>query len=316
MSLTTSIQLTKTSTYKLNNGQHIPVAGFGVYQLPAKDTINLVYSALEQGYRHIDSAYAYGNEAESAEGIAKFLKDHPLVQRLDIWFTTKIASSHVSGYEETKALVKTIADDVKKHIDYVDLILIHDPKTDKTKRLAIWKALQEYVIDPNNSTLQIKSIGVSNYGIRHLEELLNWDGLLVKPVVNQLELHPWLPHVKLREYCVSKNILNEAYTPLTQGEKFDDPELVALSKKYGLPPAEILLKWSYLQGFIVLAKTGTTSRIKQNLDALPDGKEDPLDETSHLGKVDLDPEIVETLDKPDSHYVICWGHEDPTEWTG
>lgn len=313
MSLTTSIQLTKLSSYKLNNGHHIPVAGFGVYQLPAGETVDLVYKALAAGYRHIDTAVAYQNEGEAAQGVSKFLKENKLVKRLDIWFTTKILSS---DYDVTKATVQKIADEVKEYVDYVDLILIHDPKTNKEKRLGMWKALQEYVVNPKNPTLEVKSIGVSNYGIRHLEELLSWDGLVVKPVVNQLELHPWLPHIKLREYCVSKNILLEAYSPTTRGDKLDDPELVALSKKYDLKPIQILLKWSYLQGFIVLVKTQTPSRIKENLDILPDGKSDELSEVAHLGKVDLDPEIIEYLNKPESHHVICWNHEDPTEYAG
>ncbi|KAK6457363.1 Aldo/keto reductase [Scheffersomyces xylosifermentans] len=296
--LTTSAQLTKTSKAKLNNGKEIPVAGYGVY-LVTKETANeLVYQALKDGYRHVDSAVGYGNEKEAAEGVARFLKDHPEVKREDIWFTTKIPNqSH--GYEKTKKQVEAIADDVKASIGYVDLVLIHSPKSDKERRLETWKALQEYTQD--NDTLWIKSIGVSNYGVAHLEELFAWDGYKVKPVVNQLELHPWLPRTELIQYLTKHEILAEAYSPLTQGDKFNDPELLELEKKSGISKTDILLRWSYLQGFIVLAKTSTPSRIIQNLNALPDS-----------GSVELPDYVVEALHKPDSADVITWGHKDPT----
>ncbi|KAK6457362.1 NADP-dependent oxidoreductase domain-containing protein [Scheffersomyces xylosifermentans] len=312
--LTTSIQLTKQSKYKLNNGQYIPVAGYGVYLCSAEKTRQLVYQALKDGYRHIDSAVYYGNEKEAAQGIQEFLKDHKDVQRKDIFFTTKI-TNEAHGYDNCKKQIEEIAKDVKEHIDYVDLVLIHSPKTDKERRLGAWKALQEYVQNPNNGTLIIKSIGVSNYGIAHLEELFNWDGYLVKPVVNQLELHPWLPRLKLREYMVKHDILAEAYSPLTQGYKLNDPELLALEKSSGISKIEILLKWSYLQGYIVLAKTEKLERIAQNFNVLPDGQRDEeLDETKSFGKVDLPLDVLEALDKPDSHEVLTWGNVDPTEY--
>lgn len=313
--LTTSIQLTQTSRYRLNNGHQIPVTGFGVYDVLPADTKELVYQALVDGYRHIDSAVGYNNQEEAAEGIAQFLKDHPdAATRQDIWFTTKIRNDQ-HGYETTKQAVKEISEKVKQHIDYVDLVLIHSPKSNKEKRLGTWKALQEYVIDPSNDVLNIHSIGVSNYGIKHLEELLSWDGLLIKPVLDQLELHPWSPQLKLREFLVKNDILVEAYSPLTQGVKLNDPELLQLEHTYKISKAEILLKWSFLQGFIVLVKTAKKERIKQNLSVLPadaTSKGDTLDNDSHFGKVDLDINILNALDKPDSHEVCTWGNVDPT----
>lgn len=312
--LTTAIQLTKSSTYKLNNGLHIPVAGFGVYQIPVAQTADLVYQALVDGYRHIDSGVLYNNEAQAAEGIARFLKDHPHVTREQVWFTTKITTAQ-QGYEETKKAILEIAHDIKKHIGYVDLVLIHSPATNKEKRLATWKALQEFQIDPNNGVLAIKSIGVSNFGVTHLQEIFDWDELLVKPVVNQIELHPWKPQLELRKYLIEHDIVAEAYSPLTQGEHLDDPELLELEKKYKVSKIEILLKWSYLQGFVVLAKTSKKDRIKQNLGILPDDRtSDALEEETHLGKVDLEPGILEVLDKPDSHVSFTWGGEDLTAY--
>ncbi|GBL52097.1 hypothetical protein ACI3LY_005480 [Candidozyma auris] len=314
----TSRQLTRATRYRLNNGQHIPVAGFGVYLVPKEQAEDLVYEALVQGYRHIDSAVIYGNEEQSARGIERFIKDsNGKVTRGDIWFTTKIWNAE-QGYEETKKAVQGIASRVKKHIGYVDLVLIHSPKTSKEKRLGTWKALQEFVLDPANDVLQINTIGVSNFGAKHIDEILNWDGLVVPPAVDQLELHPWLPQVELREYLASHNILAEAYSPLTQGIKLQDPELLELEQKYRVPKAEILLKWSYLQGFIVLVKTVKKERIKENLSVLPDVKApaDALDDTSHSGKIDLDINILEALNKPDSHEVLTWGHVDPTQYEG
>lgn len=310
--LTTSIQLTKQSKYKLNNGLQIPVAGFGVCDIPVEQTQHLVYEALVAGYRHIDSAVGYHNQAETARGIREFLDNNPKVHREDIWFTSKIRNED-QGYELTKKSVQDIADEVKQHIGYVDLILIHSPKTSKKLRLETYEALQEFVLDASHPVIHVRSLGVSNYGAAHLEELFHWDGYLVKPVLNQLELHPWLPRLELRKYLVEKDIIVEAFSPLTQGVKLNDPELLELSKKSGINKVEILLKWSFLQGFVVLAKTVTASRIKQNLDILPDGNVgDELDETTNYGKVDLDLDVLEALDKPDSKEVMTWGGVDPT----
>lgn len=311
--LTTSIQITRTSRHKLNNGYSIPVIGFGTYEIPKADTKELVYQALVDGYRHIDSAVGYQNEEEAAQGIQKFIADsNGEVTRKDIWFTTKI-TNQMHGYEKTQQEVEGIAKRVKKYIDYVDLVLIHSPKSSKELRLGTWKALQEYVSNPTNPVLNIHSIGVSNFGIKHIKELLEWDGLLVKPVLDQLELHPWSPQLKLREYLVENDLLVEAYSPLARGSKLNDPELLQLEHTYKVPKGEILLKWSFIQGFIVLVKSVNKDRIKQNISVLPEGSHhDTLDDDTHFGKVDLDVNILDKLNKPDSHEITTWGGQDPT----
>lgn len=313
MSITTLIQLTQLSRYRLHNNQLIPVTGYGTWQVPAEDALKLVYEALEIGYRHIDLAEIYGNQRECAQAIHKFCQDTK-TPREDIWFTTKIWNDD-HGYDETREAVKKIADDVKEYVGYVDLVLIHLPLTNKKKRLDTWKALQEFT-KPNDHIL-IRLLGVSNYGIRHLDELFEWDGLTVPPVINQLELHPWSPQVKLREYCVRKDIHLEAYSPLTQGKKLNDPELKLLAQQSGDLPAAILLKWSYLQGFIVLVKLSDVKRMKENFDVLPPGKpDDDCTVERFMGKVDLDPGVLAKLNKPNSHDVIAWGGNDPTEYDG
>ncbi|KAH3687256.1 hypothetical protein WICPIJ_001772 [Wickerhamomyces pijperi] len=284
--------ITKNSRYTLNNGRTIPITGFGVYQTPASKATTLVYEALKVGYRHIDSARIYQNEEESVAGIAQFLKEFPDVKREDIFYTTKIWNEE-QGYETTKIAIESSLERAKD-IQYIDLFLIHSSLTNKEKRLGTYKALQEAV-----ATGKVKSIGVSNYGTHHLDELFAWEGLTIKPVVNQVELHPWLPRKDLQEYAKKHDFYLEAYTPLTQGQKFDDPELVAIAKKHGYSVVEVLLRWSYDQGFIPLAKTATVARIKPNFDV--------------LDHVVLDAEDLKILDKPDSYEVLTW---DPTKYEG
>lgn len=285
--------LTPDATYKLNNGLTIPVSGFGVYQTPPAVTKKIVYEALKAGYRHIDSARAYSNEKESGEGIAQFLEEFPEVKRSDIFFTSKINSqSQPLSYDDAVAYLEESYQKIKDTAGYYDLFLIHSTYPDKATRLNEYAALQDFVAQG-----KIKSIGVSNYGTTHLDELFAWDGLKIKPVVNQLELHPWLPRKDLQAYAKKYDHYLEAYSPLTQAKKFDDPELVAIAKKHGKTPAEILLRWSYDQGFIPLAKTATVSRIKGNYDV--------------LNNVQLDEEDAKTLNKPDSYEVLTW---DPTVW--
>ncbi len=289
---TMSSSIQKDSLYTLNNGEKIPVSGFGLYQTPPGQATDITYQALKVGYRHIDSAQGYNNEEEGAKGIAQFLKENPSVKRSDVFFTTKIKNGF-HGYEESTRVIQESLKKVSPYIDYIDLFLIHSPMSDKEKRLGTWKALQEAV-----DSGKVKSIGVSNYGTPHLDELYAWEGLKYKPVVNQLELHPWLPRKDLQEYGKKYDYYLEAYSPLTQAKKLDDPELVSIAKKYGFTPAQILLRWSYDQGFIPLAKTVNVDRIVENftvLDKVPK----------------LDDEDYKLLDKPNSYEVLTW---DPTKY--
>lgn len=281
------MSLKKDSLYTLNNGLTIPISGFGLYQTPKSKTIELTYEALKVGYRHIDSARIYGNEKEGALAISKFLNDFPQVKRSDIFYTTKIWNPE-HGYENTKKAIEDSLNNTQS-IGYIDLILVHSPMSNREKRLGTWKALQESV-----EAGKVKSIGVSNYGIKHLEELFSWDGLKVKPVVDQVELHPWLPRKDLQRYAKKHDMYLQAYSPLTQGKRLDDPELVSIASKHGYTPAEVLLRWSYDQGFIPLAKTVTLERIAPNFNV--------------LDHVKLDAEDYKILDK-DTYDVLTW---DPT----
>ncbi|CCH41757.1 Aldo-keto reductase family 1 member [Wickerhamomyces ciferrii] len=285
------MSLKPDSTYTLNNGQTIPVSGFGVYQIPLDQTQNLVYEALKVGYRHIDSAQGYGNEEQAAKGIAQFLQENPDVRRSDVFFTTKILHTN-HGYERSKVVIDESLAKVVPHIEYIDLFLLHSPKSTKQLRIETWKRLQEYV-----DAGVVKSLGVSNFGIKHLEEFYAWVGLKYKPVVNQLELHPWLPRLDLLEHGKQNDYYLEAYGPLTQNKKIDDPELVKVAQDNGLTPAQVLLRWSYDQGYIPLAKTANVKRLPDNFSVLE--KVPPIKELKGS----------EVLNKPDSYLTLDW---DPT----
>ncbi|GMM56141.1 hypothetical protein DAKH74_027570 [Maudiozyma humilis] len=244
----------------LNNGATIPELALGLWETTNAECSRVVEDALDVGYRHFDSAQHYGNEKGASEGIAKWLSEDPANRRReDIFYTTKITEVN-HGYEKAKASIK---ESLKKaeSIKYIDLVLIHSPMSNREKRLETWKALQEAV---NEGT--VKSIGVSNYAIPHLKELLEWEGLTIKPVINQVEINPWLTRKEIVDFCHAHGMEVEAYCPLTRCKKFDDPIVVKLSKTYGKTPAQILIKWSLQKGFIALPKTTHKERMASNLD--------------------------------------------------
>lgn len=155
-------------------------------------------------------------------------------KREDVFYTTKIGDGN-HGYEKaTKSLNESL--EKAAPLGYIDLVLIHSPQSDKERRLGTWKALQEFV-----EAGKVKSIGVSNYGIHHIKELLEWEGLKIKPVVNQVEINPWLMRKEIVTYCRQHKIEVEAYSPLTRGNKFGDPSLVKLAKKYNKDRSQFAL---------------------------------------------------------------------------
>jgi diketogulonate reductase-like aldo/keto reductase len=244
----------------LNDGKPMPTVGLGVYLLPLDDCADIVNNALEIGYRHLDSARVYGNERETAEGIAKFLKNHPNVKREEIFYTTKIwPTDH--GFEATKAALQESYEDVHKEIQYIDLVLLHNPRSGPKRRLEAYQVLQDAV-----EKGIVKSIGVSNYGVHHLEELFSQPWLKIKPAVNQIEINPWCQQSDIVDYCKKHSIAVQAYSPLMFGHRLDDPELVALGKKYNKSSAQILIRWNLQKGFTPLPKTVRTSRLKENID--------------------------------------------------
>lgn len=243
---------------KLNNGISIPLIAMGVYLTPKNLALELVYNALNVGYRHLDCAEMYGNEKEVADGITSWLQDHKEFKREEIFYTTKIFDDH-QGYQNAKAAIDDCLARVKS-LGYIDLMLIHSPQTNKEDRLGTWKAMEEAV-----QAGKIKSIGVSNYGVHHLQELLLWKELKIKPVVNQVELHPWMMRTEIVNFCRVNRIELEAYCPLARGRMMDDPFLKQMAKKYNKTPAQILIRWSLQEEFIPLPKTANKNRAVENI---------------------------------------------------
>ncbi|KAJ3503378.1 hypothetical protein NMY22_g18267 [Coprinellus aureogranulatus] len=238
--------LTLNSTVKLSSGYDLPLLGFGVYQ--NDDATPGVLEALKAGYRHVDSAQMYRNEAQVGEALRK-----SGIPREEVFITTKVASAG-HGYESTK---KGIDESLKRFgFDYIDLFLIHDPLSGKDKRLETYKALLG-----GKAAGKIRSVGVSNYGVHHLKEIeaAGYE----KPSVNQIELHPLCQQKDIVAYCKEHGIVVEAYCPIIRGE-MDKPAIQELAKKYQRDPAQILLRWSLQKGYVPLPKSATPSRIHSN----------------------------------------------------
>ncbi|KAI2790023.1 putative oxidoreductase [Penicillium oxalicum] len=252
---------TVNSTLRLASGYEIPRLGFGVYKTPPEETERCCREALEAGYRHIDSAAAYKNEAGCGSAI------HASgIPRDQIFFTSKVINI---SYDEARATVDTSLALTK--LEYIDLMLLHKPMGGSENRKGAWKALVEAV-----EAGKVRSIGVSNYGVHHLEELQQHireleaerggkgrGGILS---VNQVELHPWLARKDIVEWCTSKGVALQAYSPIVRGARFEEPSLQRLAKKYNKTPAQILIRWSLDKGFIPLPKSVTPERIVANAD--------------------------------------------------
>lgn len=239
--------LTIDSKVKLNNGVLIPVIGLGTWQSYGKDVKNSVKWALELGYRHIDTAFFYDNEKEIGEAIRE-----SGINRDDIFITTKLWND-MHGYEKT---LKAIDRSLKNlGLSYVDLYLIHWPVS-KT-RTETWKTMEKICKEG-----KARAIGVSNFTIRHIKELLPHVDIM--PVVNQVEFTPFLYQKELLDFCESYKIKIEAYSPLTRGQKFNEPLLIELSHKYKRSIAQILIRWGLQQNLIELPKSIHYDRISEN----------------------------------------------------
>jgi len=241
------MSLTIHSTVKLNSGFDMPLLGLGTFRAEGKETVMAVKEALALGYRHIDTAMMYRNEKEVGRAIHE-----SGVDRSEIFLTTKLAS-HEQGYRETWQAVEASLDNLG--LDYLDLYLIHWPV--ESLMHDTWKAMREIA----HKGLS-RSVGVSNFTIRLLEELKTKSDFI--PAVNQVEFHPFLYQQELLGYCRNAGIQLEAYSPLTRGRKLDDPRLVELAKKHHKTSAQILLRWNLEHGVVTIPKSVTPSRILEN----------------------------------------------------
>ncbi|MFE7613999.1 MULTISPECIES: aldo/keto reductase [Streptomyces] len=238
-------------TVKLNNGVEIPQLGFGVFQVPDDETTAAVTSALEAGYRSIDTAAIYGNET----GVGRALAASAL-PREDLFVTTKLWNAD-QGYDATlRAFDASLA---KLGLEYLDLYLIHWPTPARDLYLDSWRAVERLA-----SEGRIRAAGVSNFQPAHLQRLLD-DSRLV-PAVNQIELHPGLQQAELRAFHAEHGIATEAWSPLAQGAVLDDPAITAIAARTGKSAAQVVLRWHLQLGNIVIPKSVTPARIRQNLD--------------------------------------------------
>jgi diketogulonate reductase-like aldo/keto reductase len=244
------MELTIETKVRLNDSNLIPQLGFGVWQIGPAQTSDAVLAALEANYRHIDTASAYGNE----ESVGAAIRTSG-IPRERIFVTTKLWNSDHGNPE--RALDTSLR---KLKMDYVDLYLIHFPVR---QRRQSWRALE--MLRAKGKT---RSIGVSNFTIGHLTELLA-DSETV-PAVNQVEFHPYLYQQELLAFCQSKGIAVEAYSPLTHGERLKDPKLVAVAKKYSSSKpkstAQILIRWALQHGLVVIPKSSDRRRVVENAD--------------------------------------------------
>lgn len=242
----------------LNNGIEMPLVGLGTYDIYGEEAVMAVKTALEIGYRLIDTAEMYENEQQ----IGKAIKESE-VPREDIFVTTKVNNSS-QGYDTTlSAFDKSLE---LLNLEYVDLYLIHWPI--KGKRKETWKAIEKIY-----ASGMVKSIGTGNYLLPFLKELEDYSSIL--PAVNQIEFSPYLFLKDELGYCQQKDIQLQAYTPLSRGKRFDDPKLVALAKKYGKTPAQMILRWAIQQEISSIPKSANTIRIKENFNIFNFNIEEP-----------------------------------------
>ena len=275
----------------LNNNAKIPTIGLGTYLLPASSTDKLVYEACKKGYRHFDTAVLYENEKDVAAGMVKFIKEESEKTgesfdkiRSQFFYTTKLWNNQCTSYENAVLGIESCLAKIGE-LKYIDLLLIHSPLMGPENRLATWKAMQEY------DSSKLKNLGVSNFGIKHLEQLLSWDGLEIKPVVNQIEISPWLMRQELVKFCKANSIQVEAFAPLTHGENLSNPVLTQIAYKYNVLNAQILIRWSIQHGLIPLPKTSKVERLSSNL--------------SVFG-FEISDEDMKKLDHPDAYQPTDW----------
>jgi 2,5-diketo-D-gluconate reductase A len=241
-----------TPDIKLNDGHAIPQLGFGVFQIEPDETAEAVTTALEVGYRHIDTAEGYANEAGVGEGLRA-----SGLAREDVFVTSKLNNGAHEPDEARRAFEGTLSE---LGFDYVDLFLIHWPlPTLDVDYVDTWRVLEELKRDG-----RARSIGVSNFQIDHLERLAAECETV--PALNQIELHPYLLNAEVDAYCREHGIAVEAWSPIAQGAVLDDPAVTEIAQRLGRSPAQVVLRWHIQHGNVVIPKSVTPARIRENFE--------------------------------------------------
>ncbi len=235
----------------LADGAAIPQLGYGLYKVPAADAGALCRSAIEIGYRHLDTAAFYGNERETGQAVRE-----ASVPRDELFVTSKVWKDD-NGYDST---LRAFDESMQRFgLDALDLYLIHWPVPSTDRYVDTWRALVRLQQDG-----RVRSIGVANFHAHHLERIIGETG--VAPVVNQVELHPWLPQTALRAFHDANGIRTEAWSPLARGRILDDPTLAAIASKHDRSVAQVTLRWHVQLGNIVIPKASSPERQRENLD--------------------------------------------------
>ncbi len=241
----------KVPKITFNNGMITPQLGFGTFQTPPGATAQAVSCALETGYRSIDTAAAYGNE----EGVGEAIRGSG-IDRDEVFVTTKLWNSD-QGFDS--ALAAFDASLAKLGLDYVDLYLIHWPVAGRDRYVETWRALEKISAEG-----RARSIGVSNFQVSHLQRLFGETDIV--PAMNQIELHPQFPQSALREFHARHGIVTQAWSPLARGALLNDETLVELGRRHDKTPAQVILRWHVQLGNVVIPKSVTPSRIKENFE--------------------------------------------------
>ena len=248
------------NTFTLNNGVAIPALGLGVFQTPPEETTTAVTAALQAGYRHIDTAAAYGNEREVGAAIRE-----SGIDRSEVFIETKIWISDY-GYEETLHAFEKSAG--KLGVDQIDLLILHQAlPSDFDKTIGAYKALEQLLADG-----KVRAIGVSNFMTSHLEQLLA--ATSVVPAVNQIEVHPYFQQREVEAFGTEHGILTQAWSPIggitsyrdSEKRSFDDPVIVGIGEEHGKSAAQVMLRWHLQEGRQVIPKSTKAARIAENID--------------------------------------------------
>ncbi|EIW83694.1 aldo-keto reductase [Coniophora puteana RWD-64-598 SS2] len=274
-----SQQLTLHSTIRLVDGYEMPILGYGTYEVDSQDAYDGVTWALEAGYRHIDSATWYDNESECGRAIRDFCA-RAGTPREDIFYTTKLKINGTRA-STTKAIDASLA---ACGLGYLDLYLIHGPIGGEKARRESWAG----VLDAQKAG-KIRSVGVSNFGMKHLSEMEAWGMGL--PVVQQIDLHPFMTRTDIVEWCKERNVVLQAWAPLVRGMRFRHPAITSLAKKYSKAPAHVLLRYSLQKGFVALPKSVRKERIVEN---------------TQIFDFELTEEEMALLDNLDEYLVTDW----------
>jgi 2,5-diketo-D-gluconate reductase A len=238
-------------TITLNNGVEIPQLGFGVFQIPPDETVNATATALEVGYRHIDTAQMYGNEREVGLAVRE-----SGIPRDEVFVTSKLNNNRLEHDDILRSFDTSLAD---MGFEYLDLFLVHWPLPGVSDYVARWKVMEEIY-----ASGRVKAIGVSNFQSHHLRDLFGASE--VRPAVNQIEAHPYLTQDELRAFDADHGIVTEAWAPIAKGKVNDDPVIREVAQRVGRTPAQVTLRWHVQRGDVVFPKSVTRSRVQENFD--------------------------------------------------